>query len=90
MRSVDPTNAFGIQQANPAGRGVRVAVKNGWTEHGSADGSVWNVNCLGIWGSGNRWVLAVTTRYPATNGLGYGAGVCRQVTRALLPLTRGR
>jgi Beta-lactamase enzyme family len=88
MRSVDPTNAFGIQQANPAGPGVRVAVKNGWTMHGSADGTVWNVNCLGIWGTGNRWVLAVTTRYPATDGLDYGASICRQVTRAVLPLTR--
>jgi hypothetical protein len=87
MRSVDPTNAFGIQQANPAGPGVRVAVKNGWTEHGSSDGTVWNLNCLGIWGTNNRWVLAVTTRYPAINGLDYGAGVCRQVTRAVLPLT---
>jgi hypothetical protein len=90
MRSVDESNAFGIQQVAPAGRGVRIAVKNGWTQHGSAEGTVWNVNCLGIWGKGNRWVLAVTTRYPATNGLDYGAGVCRQVTRALLPLTRGR
>jgi Beta-lactamase enzyme family len=88
MRSVDPTNAFGIQQVHPAGAGVRVAVKNGWTEHGSADGTVWNVNCLGIWGAGNRWVLAVITRYPAANGLDYGAGLCRQVTSAVLPLTR--
>jgi hypothetical protein len=88
MRSVDPTNAFGIQEANPAGPGVRVAVKNGWTMHGSAEGTVWNVNCLGIWGAGNRWVLAVTTRYLATNGLDYGASICRQVTRAVLPLTR--
>jgi hypothetical protein len=87
MRTVDPTNAFGIQQARPAGPGVRVAVKNGWTEHGSSDGTVWNVNCLGIWGTDNRWVLAVTTRFPATNGLDYGAGLCRQVTRAVIPLT---
>jgi hypothetical protein len=86
MRSVDQANAFGIQQANPAGPGVRIAVKNGWTEHGSAEGTVWNVNCLGIWGTGNRWVLAVTTRFPATNGFDYGAGLCRQVTRAVLPL----
>jgi hypothetical protein len=88
MRSVDPTNAFGIQQVNPAGAGVRIAVKNGWTQHGTSAGTVWNVNCLGIWGSGNRWVLSVTTRYPVGNGLDYGAGVCRQVTRAVLPLTR--
>jgi hypothetical protein len=87
MRSVDPTNAFGIQQAHPAGPGVRVAVKNGWTLHGSSEGTVWNVNCLGIWGTNNRWVLAVTTRFPATRGLDYGAGLCRQVTRAVIPLT---
>jgi hypothetical protein len=89
MRSVDKSDAFGIQQADPAGRGVRIAVKNGWTQHGAEEGTVWNVNCLGIWGVGNRWVLAVTTRYPATKGLDYGADLCRQVTRALLPLTRG-
>jgi hypothetical protein len=88
MRSVDPTNAFGIQQVYPAGKGVRIAVKNGWTEHGAATGTRWNVNCLGIWGPGNRWVLAVTTRYPVANGLDFGAGVCREVTRAILPLTR--
>ena len=88
MRSVDPSNAFGIQQVDPAGGGVRIAVKNGWTEHGGAEGTVWNVNCLGIWGPGNRWVLAVMTRYPVTDGLDYGAGLCRQVTRAILPLAR--
>jgi Beta-lactamase enzyme family len=88
MRSVDPTNAFGIQQVDPAGAGVRIAVKNGWTMHGASTGTRWNVNCLGIWGPGSRWVLAVTTRYPVGNGLDFGAGVCRQVTRAILPLTR--
>ena len=87
MRSVDPTNAFGIQQAHPAGPGVRIAVKNGWTLHGSSEGTVWNVNCLGIWGTDNRWVLAVTTRFPATRGLDYGAGLCRRITTAVLPLT---
>lgn len=87
MRSVDPTNAFGIQQVYPAGKGVRIAVKNGWTEHGGT--GLWNVNCLGIWGPGERWVLAVTTRYPIARGLDYGADVCRRVTTAVLPLTRG-
>jgi hypothetical protein len=85
MRSVDPSNAFGIQQAQPAGRGVRIAVKNGWTEHGTGQ---WNVNCLGIWGPGNRWVLAVTLRYPIANGLDYGADVCRRVTTSLFPLVK--
>src|SRR5215207_3026038 len=41
MRSVAPSDAFGIQQARPAGRGVRIAVKNGWTQHGGT--GVWNV-----------------------------------------------
>jgi beta-lactamase family protein len=86
MRSVDESNAFGIQQASPAGQGVRIAVKNGWTEHGST--GQWNVNCLGIWGPGGRWVLAVTTRYPIGDGLGYGAAVCRRVTTALFPLVK--
>jgi Beta-lactamase enzyme family len=86
MRSVEASNAFGIQQAQPAGKGVRIAVKNGWTEHGAS--GQWNVNCLGIWGPANRWVLAVTTRYPIGNGLGYGADVCRRVTAALFPLVR--
>lgn len=85
MRSVDVSNAFGIQQASPAGKGVRIAVKNGWTEHGTGQ---WNVNCLGIWGPGSRWVLAVTTRFPIANGLGYGADVCRRITTALFPLVR--
>ena len=66
MRSVEPSNAFGIQQAQPAGKGVRLAVKNGWTEHGGA--GVWNVNCLAIWGPDLRWVLAVTLRYPIARG----------------------
>ena len=86
LRSVDRSNAFGIQQAQPAGNGVRIAVKNGWTEHGAS--GQWNVNCLGIWGPGNRWVLAVTIRYPISNGLNYGANVCRRVTTALYPLVR--
>jgi hypothetical protein len=86
MRTVDVSDAFGIQQAQPAGQGVRIAVKNGWTEHGAT--GQWNVNCLGVWGPGSRWVLAVTTRYPIGNGLGYGAEVCRRVTTALFPLVR--
>ena len=83
MRTVEPSNAFGIPQARPAGAGGRVAVKNGWTEHGGT--GLWNVNCLGVWGPGERWVLAVTLRYPIGEGLGYGADVCRRVTAALFP-----
>lgn len=87
MRSVDEDNAFGIAQAVPAGK-APVAVKNGWTQHGGGAGGQWNVNCLGIWGPGSRWVLAVTTRYPVGNGLGYGAAVCRRVTTTLFPLVK--
>jgi hypothetical protein len=83
MRSVDRSNAFGIAEARPAGSRP-VAVKNGWTEHGGT--GLWNVNCLGIWGPNDRWVLAVTTRYPIERGLGYGAAVCRRVTTTLLPV----
>jgi hypothetical protein len=83
MRSVEPSNAFGIQQAAPAGRGIRLAVKNGWTEHGAT--GEWNVNCLAIWGPGLRWVVAIMLRYPIPRGLSYGAGICRRVTTALFP-----
>ena len=83
MRTVAPSNAFGIPAARPAGAGAGIAVKNGWTEHGGA--GVWNVNCLAIWGPELRWVLAVTLRYPTPRGLGYGAGLCRRVTTALFP-----
>ena len=86
MRSVEESNAFGIQQAYPAGAGVRSAVKNGWTEHGGT--GLWNFNCLGIWGPGDRWVLAVTTRFPIERGSDYGAAVCRRITGAILPATR--
>jgi hypothetical protein len=83
MRSVGESNAFGIQQAYPAGKGVRIAVKNGWTEHGGT--GQWNVNCLAVWGPNLRWVLAVTVRSPISRGLSYGADVCRRVTTALFP-----
>lgn len=83
MRSVAPSDAFGIQAAQPAGSGVKLAVKNGWTEHGGT--GRWNVNCLAMWGQSLRWVLAVTTRYPIARGLAYGADVCRRVTETLFP-----
>jgi len=86
MRTVDPSNAFGIQQAQPAGKDRQIAVKNGWTEHGGT--GLWNVNCLGMWGPNTRWVLAVATRYPIERGLGHGAAVCRRVTTALFPADR--
>jgi hypothetical protein len=87
MRTVTPSNAFGIPAAQPAGRGVRIAVKNGWTQHGGT--GLWNVNCLGIWGPELRWVLAVTQRFPAERPMEYGADFCRRVAAELFPRTPG-
>ena len=70
---------WGIIDALPASLASEVAIKNGWTEIG-ADNS-WHVNCLAVH---SDWVLAVLVRYPASLGLGYGAGVCGSVTRQLL------
>jgi hypothetical protein len=81
LRSVEPEDAFGIPQALPAG--TAVAVKNGWTAH-SATGQ-WNVNCVAAW---DHYTLAVLTRYPIGRQLDYGAGVCRDVTAALLARLR--
>ena len=78
LHGVEPDNAFGIPEALPAG--TDVAVKNGWTAH-SATGQ-WNVDCVASWG---EYTLAVLTRYPMGKKLDYGAGVCRDVTAALLP-----
>ncbi|MDQ7808601.1 serine hydrolase [Amycolatopsis sp. A133] len=76
MQSVDPGNAFGIPEA-PALAGERIAVKNGWTLHGTW----WTVNCLAIW---DHWVLAVLVRYPDQGtGHRYGADVCRNVAQQL-------
>ncbi len=81
MRTVSPDGSFGIQRAMPAGRGVRVAIKNGWTMHSGT--GLWNVNCLATWGPGLRYVLAVETRYPIPRGLAYGARTCEKVTTTL-------
>ena len=77
LYGVQPDNRFGIPEALPPG--TRVAVKNGWTAH-SAEGE-WNLNCVAAW---DRYTLAVLTRYPIARGQDYGAGVCRDVTAALL------
>ncbi|GAA1994406.1 serine hydrolase [Amycolatopsis minnesotensis] len=76
MRSVDPSNAFGIPEA-PALAGAHLAIKNGWTEHGGT----WAVNCMAIW---DHWVLAVLVRYPDQGTEHrYGAGVCKTVAQQL-------
>ena len=74
---VDVDGTFGIPEA--LGPSVLVAVKNGWTAHGET--GLWNVNCVAAWG---HYTLAVLTRYPIGRGLDHGAGVCREVTSAIL------
>ncbi|WP_410673596.1 serine hydrolase [Amycolatopsis sp. cmx-4-68] len=76
MRSIDPADAFGIPEA-PALTGERLAVKNGWTRHGTW----WAVNCLAIW---DHWVLAVMVHYPDQGDEHrYGARVCMTVAQQL-------
>jgi hypothetical protein len=82
MRHVVGEGRFGIVETHPTDQGTPVAVKNGWTLR--EDGR-WHVNCLAVTG---RWTLAVLTRYPDGRGLGYGAGICRQVAATLLPPQR--
>ena len=77
LHHVDADGAFGIPQA--LGPDVPVAVKNGWTAHG--DTGLWNVDCVAAW---DHYTLAVLTRYPISSGLDRGAGVCRDVTAAVL------
>ena len=56
-----------------------VSIKNGWTQLGY-DGN-WHVNCLAVT---NKWSLAVMMRYPAGNGLTYGAQVCASIASQLV------
>jgi hypothetical protein len=91
MRLVQGTTAADEQQATrgggrwgiidgvPAGQATSVALKNGWTSYKS-DGN-WHVNCLAVT---DQWTMAVMMRYPAENGLDYGAGVCENIARQLL------
>ena len=77
LRGVQPDNAFGIPQALPPG--TVVAVKNGWTQHSRP-------GC----GTSTAWRPGATTRSPCSRAtrsarpLDYGAGVCRDVTAAVL------
>ncbi|NJC84374.1 serine hydrolase [Planosporangium mesophilum] len=79
MRKVRGEGRFGIIDALPSRVADTTAIKNGWTVV-DADGE-WHVACLGVQ---DRWILAVLTRYDASRSLGYGAGVCADVTRQLL------
>ena len=61
------------------------AVKNGW--YPDTDAPVWRVLCTGVIDHGrpNRWVLVVTTRYPAELGMAYGQQTCSGIAARALP-----
>ena len=84
MRQVVPAQRWGI---SPAVRNSDPAVKNGW--YPDTDEGVWRVHCAGVVHDGphpNRWVIVVTTRYPADLGMAYGQETCANIaTRALPP-----
>jgi len=85
MRQVIPSQRWGVADAvhhsNPA-------VKNGW--YPDTDDQVWRVNCTGIVDDGprpNRWIVVVTTRYPANLGQAYGEETCSGIAARALPPT---
>jgi hypothetical protein len=80
MRQVRGEGRFGIIDALPSSVAGATAIKNGWTLI-DEDGK-WHVACLAVQ---DGWILAVLTRYDGSRGLTYGASVCANVTRQLLP-----
>jgi hypothetical protein len=78
MRQVRGEGRFGIIEALPTDAAAKASIKNGWT----VVGNEWHVNCLAIV---DQYVISVLNRYPASLGLDYGAGTCRNVTTALEP-----
>ncbi len=68
---------WGIINALPAAVVSTTSIKNGWTAYQG----VWHVNCMAIQ---KDWVLVVMMRYPAGNGLQFGANICASVTRQLI------
>ena len=83
MRSVIPSQRWGI---GPAVHRSNPAVKNGW--YPDTDAPVWRVHCTGIAdhaGHANRWVIVVTTRYPANLGMRYGQETCAGIAARALP-----
>ena len=83
MRSVIPSQRWGI---GPAVHRSNPAVKNGW--YPDTDAPVWRVHCTGIAdhaGRSNRWVIVVTTRYPANLGMEYGQETCSGIAARALP-----
>jgi hypothetical protein len=83
MRQVIPSQRWGVAVA--VHHSV-AAVKNGW--YPDTDAPVWRVLCAGVVDHGNRpnrWVLVVTTRYPANLGMPYGQETCSGIAARALP-----
>ncbi|MEV4620995.1 hypothetical protein AB0J74_20080 [Asanoa sp. NPDC049573] len=56
-----------------------ISIKNGWTQL-VYDGN-WHISCMAI---SKSWVLAVQTRYPASQPLSVGAKVCQDTATQLV------
>jgi hypothetical protein len=85
MRQVIPSQRWGIAVAV---HHSTPAVKNGW--YPDTDAPVWRVHCTGVVDDGrnpNRWVIVVTTRYPANLGQPYGQETCSGIAARALPPT---
>ena len=83
MRQVVPGQRWGVDAAVHRST---PAVKNGW--YPDIDAPVWRVHCTGVVdhrGHPNRWVVVVTTRYPADLGMAYGQETCSGITARALP-----
>jgi hypothetical protein len=83
MRQVIPSQRWGIA---PAVHHANPAVKNGW--YPDNDAPVWRVHCTGVVDHANRpnrWVIVVTTRYPANLGMAYGQETCSGIAARALP-----
>jgi hypothetical protein len=78
MRLVRGVGDFGIRKAFPAKVAKTIAIKNGWVTR--EDSGNWEVNCLAI---GDGWTMGVLTRYDASLGYEYGAGICQKVAAQL-------
>ena len=83
MRLVIPSQRWGV--ATAVHHSVP-AVKNGW--YPDNDAPVWRVLCTGVVDHGSRprrWILVVTTRYPANLGMAYGQETCSGIAARALP-----
>jgi hypothetical protein len=68
---------WGIIDGLPAEHQESLGIINGWITVEKE----WQVNCLAVT---DEWSLSVLTRYPAEQGLRYGAELCRAVTAQLV------